>query len=105
MFFNSPKKSNPPDGKDKDSLKFFNQRGDRILRRDLERHINRIPFQSYEREYIKAVMAKFDTPYEPASKRYITKEEFLQGLDEMAQNSKDSISVGEVERIKKYFSK
>ena len=105
MFFNSSKKSNSKEGEDKNDLKFFDRYGDRILRRDLERHINRIPFQNHEREYIKAVMAKFDTPYEPASKRYITKEEFLQGLDEMAQNSKDSISVGEVERIKKYFSK
>ena len=94
MFFNSSKKSNSKDGEDENDLKFFNQHGDRILRRDLEKHINRIPFQSYEREYIKAVMAKFDSPYEPASKRYITKEEFLKGLDEMAQNSKDSIPVG-----------
>ena len=93
------------DGEDESILKLFDRYGGRMPQRDLERHLNRIPFQSHEREYVKAVMAKFDNPYEPGSKRYVTKEEFLQGLDEMVQNKKDSISREEVERIKKYFSK
>ena len=54
---------------------------------------------------VKAVIAKFDNPYEPASSRYITEKEFLQCLDEMAENNRDSISPQEIERIKQQFSK
>ncbi|MEA3453228.1 MAG: hypothetical protein U9Q96_02765 [Patescibacteria group bacterium] len=52
-----------------------------------------------EKEYVKSVMEKFDSHHS----RGITKEEFLQGLDEMKANKRDNISDAEVEKLRKHF--
>ncbi len=66
---------------------------------DINWHMNRVPLQPHEREYVKAVLSKYDTSYS----RFITKEEFHKALDEMAKNNRDAIEPHEIERIKKYF--
>lgn len=104
-FFSLSPKQNNDTNSDEKHLEAFERHKGRLTQREIEQHLRRIPLRSNQREYIKAVIAKFDNPYEPPSKRFVTEEEFLQGLDEMAKNNRDSISSDEVERIKKYFSK
>lgn len=78
----------------------FNRHGGKITREQLAWQVDRIPsFQPWEREYIKRVLERYDTD----TNRYITREEFFQGLEEMAKNDKDPITPEEVERIKKAF--
>lgn len=89
-----------------EQLNMFKRNGGRLPLRDLVKYIDQVPYlQVYEREYVKTVVAKFENPHEPLSTRYVTQEEFLQGLDEMAENNRDLISPEEVERIKSYFEK
>ena len=77
----------------------FERHRGRLTLRQIEQYLLRVPLFATEREYVERVMEKFDTPYS----RWITKEEFLKGLEEMARNPKDPLSKEEVERIKKYF--
>jgi hypothetical protein len=78
----------------------FKASGGRISRERLESFIERAPLNQYDKEYLKQVMKKFDTPYYSPG---ITKEEFLKGLLEVEKNARDSIEKYEVDRIKKFF--
>ena len=77
----------------------FSRNAGRLSKKQFELYLNRVPLRSWEREYIKRVMEKFDTSYSLG----LTKKEFYKGLDEMAKNPRDQISTALVERIKKYF--
>jgi hypothetical protein len=77
----------------------FSRHGGRLTPRQLERYLWRVPLYKEEKEYVERVMERFHHPYS----RWITREEFYKGLDEMAKNPRDPISPQEVERLKKYF--
>ena len=62
--------------------------------------ITRVTLTPEEREYAKRIMERFDIA---AYSMGITREEFFQGLDEMANNPNDPIDPQEVERIKERF--
>ena len=84
------KKPNPYDA--------FSRHGGKLTRRQFGLYVDRIPhFHPSEREYIKRVMERYDT----RTSRFITREEFFKGLDEMEKNKKDPITRQEIERIKK----
>lgn len=78
----------------------FARSGGRLTPRQIERYLWRVPLRVSEKEYVERVMEKFDRPYS----RWVTREEFFKGLEEMAKNPRDPISKQEVEMIKKYFT-
>lgn len=77
----------------------FSRHGGRLSKRQFEQYLNRVPLQSWDREYVKRVMEKFNTSYS----RGITRDEFHKGLDEMAKNPRDRINKTKIALIKKYF--
>ena len=81
----------------------FSIHGGRLTSQQMQEYINRIPLQPDEREYVKRVMERFDQAYEPWANKYITREEFQKGLDEMAKNPSDPITPKEAEWVKKHF--
>jgi len=85
------KKENPHDA--------FNRHGGRLTRKQFAAYVDRVSLQPWEREYVKRVMERYDVQHN----RYISREDFFDGLDEMVKNQKDPISKAEVERIKKEF--
>ncbi len=99
-FLNKKKKDKKALSKEDQRIdKIFKRYGNKMTMNQLKYRIDRLPLYSHEKEYIKAVLAKFEHP----TSRYITKEEFLKALDEMKKNKRDLISEEEVERIKRYF--
>ena len=79
----------------------FHAHGGKLTKEQVAHYVDMIPdFQPWEREYIKRVLERYDVP--PYS-QYITREEFLKGLEEMRENWKDPIDPAEIERIKKVF--
>lgn len=60
----------------------------------------RVPMRIQDKEYVKRVMERFDIP---SYSRWITREEFKKGLEEMAKNPRDPIDRREVEQLKKHF--
>ncbi len=101
MIFFSPSKPKPstPSPEDKRIASLFDRKGGRLTMADIQWHLNRVPLYPHEREYVKAVLSKYEHPYS----RFITKEEFYKALDEMAKNQKDAIDRYDIERIKRYF--
>ena len=82
------------------SNNIFSKHGGKLTRKQFEQRLKRVPLQSWQREYVKRVMERFD---EPRYSRGITEKEFNEGLDEMAKNTKDRIEHKHIERIKKHF--
>ncbi|MBI4123106.1 MAG: hypothetical protein HY458_01940 [Parcubacteria group bacterium] len=78
----------------------FSRYGGRMSRQQFEQYINTVTLLPEEREYVKRVMERFDIPTYSMG---ITREEFFQGLDEMAKNPNDPITPEETERIKERF--
>ena len=77
----------------------FSRNNGKLSKKQFERYLHQVPLQTWEREYVKRVMEKFNTSWS----RGISKDEFLKGLDEMAKNPHDQIDANEIKRIKKYF--
>ena len=78
----------------------FKRHGGKLTRQQLARYMWQIPLRPQEKEYVKRVMERFDQPH---YSRWITREEFEKGLEEMAKNPYDPIDRKEVERLKRYF--
>ncbi len=79
----------------------FSRHGGALTKEQMAKYVDSIPhFQPWEREYIKRVLERYDVP---SYSRFITREEFLKALDEMAKNQQDPIDPQEIERIKKIF--
>lgn len=83
------------------SRSFFSRygHGGRISPRRLGIKMRTMRMRPAEKEYVKSVMKKFDTPHS----RGITEKEFLKGLNEMKTNKRDRIKEREIEQIKKHF--
>ncbi len=77
----------------------FSRYGGMMSRQQMDQYIGLLTLTQEEREYVRRVMERFDTSYSMG----ITREEFFQGLDEMAKNPNDPIDPQEVERIKERF--
>lgn len=78
----------------------FTRRGGRpFSQRELSQRMMYARLRPAEKEYVKTVMAKHDTPYS----RGVTKEEFHKCLDEMKKNTRDKITDTEIQRIKDVF--
>ncbi len=77
----------------------FSRNAGKLSKRQFEQYLNRVPLQSWEKEYVKRVMEKFNTSYSLG----ITREEFQKGLDEMAKNPRNRINKTKIAQIKKYF--
>ena len=78
----------------------FSNYGGRMSRQQFEQYINTVTLLPEEREYVKRLMERFDISTYSMG---ITREEFFQGLDEMAKNPNDPITPEEAERIKQRF--
>ncbi|HEY4511108.1 MAG TPA: hypothetical protein VJG29_01930 [Candidatus Paceibacterota bacterium] len=78
----------------------FSNYGGRMSHQQFEQYINTVTLLPEEREYVKRLMERFDIP---SYSMGITREEFFQGLDEMAKNPNDPITPEEAERIKQRF--
>ena len=72
-----------------------------MSRQQMEQYINLVTLLPEEREYVKRVMERFDIPTYSMG---VTREEFFQGLDEMAKNPSDPITPEEANRIKQRFA-
>ena len=70
-----------------------------MSRQQMEQYVGLLTLTPEEREYVTRTLERFDTAYSVG----ITREEFFQGLDEMAKNPNDPIDPQEVERIKERF--
>ena len=81
------------------SNNIFSKHGGKLTRKQFEQRLKRVPLQSWQREYVKRVMEKFNTHYSKG----ITREEFHAGLDEMAKNPHDRIDSKHIDLIKKHF--
>lgn len=79
----------------------FAKSGGMIGKRRLNRQVDRMAFSPVQQEYIKQVMAK----YHRFGKRGVTREEFNQGLDEMARNTRDPIKRIDIDRIRRHFER
>lgn len=77
----------------------FSRHGGRLSKRQFEQYLNMVPLQLWEKEYVKRVMEKFNNQYSQG----LTREEFFQGLEEMAKNPNDQIDSADIERIKSRF--
>ena len=77
----------------------FSRYGGMMSRQQMDQYIGLVSLTPEEREYVRRLMERFDTPYSVG----VTREEFFQGLDEMANNPNDPIDPQEVERIKERF--
>ncbi|HEY4475916.1 MAG: hypothetical protein UY78_C0028G0007 [Parcubacteria group bacterium GW2011_GWA1_53_13] len=78
----------------------FSRYGGSMSREQMNQYIDLVTLTPEEREYAKRIMERFDIA---AYSMGITREEFFQGLDEMANNPNDPIDPQEVERIKERF--
>jgi len=92
------KPSKPPDSR---RSGFFIRRGGRAYPKYLDKKVDQMgrSMTPHQKEYIKAVMRKYDKP----GSYGITQEEFEKGLKEMEKNPRDSIKPGHVRHIKKHF--
>ena len=77
----------------------FSRHGGKVTKKLFDQHINKLPLHVWQREYVKQVMEKHNTIYS----RGITRQEFHQGLDEMAKNTRDPIRERKIKRLKKHF--
>ena len=87
------------DSGQKPTRDIFSRTGGRLGKVKLNRRISRLPLNRTQKEYVKQVMAKYDT----FGSRGVTRKEFHKGLDEMARNQRDPITRKHIEKIKKHF--
>ncbi len=71
-----------------------------MSRQQMDQYIDLVTLLPEDREYVKRVMERFDISTYSMG---VTREEFFQGLDEMAKNPNDPITPEEAERIKERF--
>jgi hypothetical protein len=77
--------------------------GQKLTMKEIAWHVDRMPgLQTWQREYVKRVMEKFD---QPNFSRGITRAEFNEALTEMEKNTKDPIEKDHIKRIREYFDK
>lgn len=94
--FRAMGKGDPGQNKD-----IFAKSGGLLGKMKMNKQIDKMPLKPVQQEYIKQVMAK----YQRYGKRGITREEFNQGMDEMARNTGDPIKRIDIERIKRHFER